>query len=64
MVNLRKSGRTKECEVSSSTVSDKAMLPRLKKTKKTAKSERLSNDEFTKFRAINKLKRYEERILS
>jgi hypothetical protein len=64
MGNLVKSGRGMESEVSSSTVSDKAMLLRLNKPKKTAESERLLNDEFTRLRAINKLKRYEERILS
>ena len=50
-------------EVSSSTVFGTAML-RLNKPKTTTKRKRLLNDDFTKFRAIKKLKRYKERILS
>jgi len=47
-----------ESEVSSFTVSAKAMSPRLSKNKKTAKREKILNDEFTELRAIKKLKRY------
>jgi hypothetical protein len=53
-----------ESEVSSSTVHVTAIPLRLNKPKATTKSKRLLNDDFTKFRAINKLKRYKERILS
>ena len=69
MGNLVKLGSGMESGVSSSVVLSDTFVAtaiplRLSKPKTTAKSEGLLNDDFTKFRAIKKLKRYKERILS